>query len=140
MPVCEPYFQHHDDDEGIGLSSSSSSRRSTAEPQQERLYRVRERQWIYLGPIAAAPLAHIGVTLYRSAVTPFHKQLIMGGVVASTVLAVGMRLVLMVHAGYPGGPNRAIIERERLVSMNEKQKMEQASVLEIAKAAAKGFG
>mmetsp|Transcript_21015 Transcript_21015/g.33821 ORF Transcript_21015/g.33821 Transcript_21015/m.33821 type:complete len:117 (-) Transcript_21015:195-545(-) len=107
--------------------------------EQEQLYRVRERQWIYLGPIAAAPLAHIFVTLYRSATTPLQKRLVVGGVVASTAMAVGMRMVLMVHAGYPGGPNSQMVERERVVTLQEKKKMEEASTLEIAKGAAKGF-
>ena len=101
---------------------------------------IRERQWMYLGPIAAAPLAHIGVTLFRSAKTPLQKQLIMGGIVGTTVLTVGMRLVLMAHAGYPGGPNTQMAERERCVSTSEKHKIENASVLDIAKGAARGFG
>lgn len=142
MPVFEPYFQHHED-QAIGADvpvvslSPSSSSPAGGQPQ---LYRVRERQWMYLGPIAAAPLAHIGVTLYRSAVTPFQKKCVVGGVVATTILAVGMRLVLMVHAGYPGGPNSAMVQRERIVTMEEKTRMEQATTLDIVKAAAKGFG
>lgn len=95
---------------------------------------------MYLGPIAAAPLAHIGVTLYRSAKTPFQKQVVIGGVIGSTVLAVGMRLVLMAHAGYPGGPNSQMAERERWVTAKEKQEIENARILEIAKGAARGFG
>lgn len=50
------------------------------------LRRVRERQWVYLGPIAAAPLAHIAVSLYQATKSPQHKKIIMGvGVVGSTV-------------------------------------------------------
>lgn len=120
----QPYFQHH----------------STNEQQadEERLYRVRERQWMYLGPIVAAPLAHIGVTLYRSAHTPFQKRLVVGGILTSTVLAVGMRMVLMVHAGYPGGPNLDMAQREKWVSLDEKERP--LSTMEMAKEIFKGFG
>lgn len=106
----------------------------------ESLHYVRERQWMYLGPIAAAPLAHIGVTLYKSAKTPLQKQLVIGGVVGSTVLALGMRLVLMAHAGYPGGPNAQMAERQRWVTAKEKEEIENAKISEIVKGAAKGFG
>ena len=68
----------------------------TTDPQVTAI--VRERQWMYLGPIVAAPLAHIAVTLYRSAKTPQQKQLILGvGVIGSTVTTIGMRLYLMAH-------------------------------------------
>jgi len=145
-PTFQPYFQHHEDDDATsfnaGLQQKEGDRgqppRKKEEP--ELLYRVRERQWMYLGPIAATPLAHIGVTLYRSAVTPIQKQFVLGGIVVSTFLAVGMRLVLMVHAGYPGGPNLQMIEREHLVTKDEKYRMEHASTMEIIKSASQGFG
>jgi hypothetical protein len=98
-------FYHGDDP-----SSASSDQETT-------LHRVRERQWMYLRPIAAAPLAHIGVTLYRSSKTPVQKQVVVAGVVGSTVLAVGMRLASGIYSwpmlessvleGY-GGPSRRI--------------------------------
>jgi len=103
--------------------------------------RVRERQWIYLGPIAAAPIAHICVTLYRDAKTPQAKRLLLGvGVIGSTVATLGMRLYLMNHAGYPGGSNMHAASRERVVTLDEKKAMENPSVKTIAKEALKGFG
>ena len=110
--------------------------------QEEVKSRVRERQWIYLGPIAAAPIAHICVTLYRDAKTPRAKQLLFGvGIVGSTVATVGMRLYLMHHAGYPGGPNTdQITQREKLVTASERKAMESPSVVQIAKEAARGLG
>jgi hypothetical protein len=63
----------------------------TAREQQVILERVRERQWMYLGPIAAAPIAHICVTMYKSAKTPAQKRMwLWGGIVGSTVATVGM--------------------------------------------------
>ena len=110
--------------------------------QEEVKSRVRERQWIYVGPIAAAPIAHICVTLYRDAKTPRAKQLLFGvGIVGSTVATVGMRLYLMHHAGYPGGPNTdQITQREKLVTASERKAMESPSVVQIAKEAARGLG
>ena len=103
--------------------------------------RVRERQWIYLGPIMAAPIAHICVTLYRSAKTQQAKQLLLGvGVVGSTVATISMRLYLMHHAGYPGGTNSHTARRERVVTLEEKKQMENPSVTQIAKEAFRGFG
>uniref|UniRef100_A0A6T6GJW9 Uncharacterized protein n=1 Tax=Craspedostauros australis TaxID=1486917 RepID=A0A6T6GJW9_9STRA len=105
--------------------------------QQQALQLARERQWQYLGPIMAAPFAHICVTLYRSAKTPQQKQLLIGGIVGSSVLAVGMRLALMVHAGYPGGQ---VTGREVLVTAQQKRQLENPSTFEIIKGAFKGFG
>ena len=104
--------------------------------------RVRERQWIYLGPIMAAPLAHIAVTLYRGAKTPLAKKWIFGvGIVGSTVMTLGMRLYLMHHAGYPGGPNYKMSQRERIVTtLSEKEEIENPSMTIIVKEAFKGFG
>lgn len=110
-------------------------------PVGHTLSRVRERQWIYLGPIMAAPMAHIAVTLYRSAKTPQQKQWILGvGVIGSTVATVGMRLYLMAHAGYPGGPNYQMASREHFVTEDEKQQIENPSAPTILKKAFKGFG
>ena len=38
---------------------------------------IREIQYMYMGPILAAPIAHICVTLYRDAKTPRQKQLLL---------------------------------------------------------------
>lgn len=103
--------------------------------------RVRERQWIYLGPILAAPMAHIAVTLYRSAKTPFQKQMLLwGGIVGTTTVTIGMRLYLMVHAGYAGGPNRGMERREKVVTAEEKRRMENPTVGTILREAFRGFG
>jgi hypothetical protein len=85
--------------------------------------RVRERQWMYLGPIMAAPFAHFAVTLYRDAKTPQQKRLVLlGGVGGFTCLSLGMRLYLMVHAGYPGSSRVGLQGRERVVHTLEEQK------------------
>lgn len=109
--------------------------------EEHALARVRERQWIYLGPILAAPVAHIAVTLYRSAKTPLQKRWILGvGVVGSTFATVGMRLYLMAHAGYPGGPNNHMIGREKIVTQEEKKMIENPTAATIIKEAFRGFG
>jgi hypothetical protein len=103
--------------------------------------RVRERQWVYLGPILAAPVAHICVTLYRDVKTSQAKRLLLGvGVIGSTVATISMRLYLMHHAGYPGGPNTKMADRERVVSVEEKKKIENPSIKAITIEALKGFG
>jgi hypothetical protein len=106
----------------------------------EQYTRVRERQWIYLGPILAAPLAHIGVTLYRSAKTARQRQLLVAAIVGSTLSTIGMRLALMHHAGYPGGTNAGMADRERLVPLNEKREIENPSMGKILREAFRGFG
>lgn len=89
----------------------------------------------------AAPIAHIAVTLYRSAKTPQQKRWIMGvGIVGSTFATIGMRLYLMAHAGYPGGPNNQMRHREKLVTMDEKQRIENPTMGTIVKEAFRGFG
>eukprot|EP00003_Mantamonas_plastica_P015289 TRINITY_DN2597_c1_g3_i3.p3 TRINITY_DN2597_c1_g3~~TRINITY_DN2597_c1_g3_i3.p3 ORF type:complete len:128 (-),score=23.65 TRINITY_DN2597_c1_g3_i3:29-412(-) len=109
--------------------------------QSENRIVMRERQWIYLGPIAAAPVAHLFVTLYKGAKSERAKKWLMwGGVVGSTIATVGMRLFLMNHAGYPGGENSHVVTRQELVSVEEKEARENPSLGEIAKEAAKGFG
>jgi hypothetical protein len=101
------------------------------------LHRVRERQWMYLGPILAAPIAHISVSLYRSAKTPRQKQLLVGvGIIGSTVVTLGMRMYLMYHAGYPGGDGKGLAEREKLVTLEQKRKMDKPTAAEIFR----GFG
>jgi hypothetical protein len=107
---------------------------------QEVMAKVRERQWIYLGPILAAPIAHISVTLYRDA-PPRQKKYLLGfGIIGSTVCTIGMRLYLMGHAGYAGGENKQMSEREKLVTAEQKREMENPSVKTIVKEAFKGFG
>jgi hypothetical protein len=109
------------------------------------LYRVRERQWIYyLGPTAAAPLAHI---LVRPYIAPPRRGNTstgcwMGGIIGSTVRAVGMRLALMPHAGYPAGRgmNPRVREREQWVTGQERKNLEEPNAVEIAKGVAWGFG
>jgi hypothetical protein len=113
----------------------------TSKEEQHVQARVRERQWMYLGPIMAAPLAHIAVAMYRSAKTPQQKKWIMRvGIVGSTFATIGMRLYLMAHAGYPGGPNHQMRHREKIVSLDEKQQMENPPMGTIAKEAFRGFG
>jgi hypothetical protein len=103
----------------------------------EVLHRVRERQWMYLGPILAAPIAHISVSLFRSAKTPRQRQLLVGvGIIGSTALTLSMRMYLMYHAGYPGGDGKGLTEREKLVTLEQKRKMDQPTAAEIFR----GFG
>ncbi len=113
----------------------------SASEEAHALARVRERQWIYLGPILAAPVAHIAVTLYKSAKTPLHKRWILSvGIVGSTVGTVGMRLYLMAHAGYPGGPNYQMASREKVVTEEERKIIENPNLRSILKEAFRGFG
>jgi hypothetical protein len=103
--------------------------------------RVRQAQWMYLGPILAAPVAHWAVTLYPDAKTPRQKQLVLGvGIVGSTVMTLTMRLYLMVHAGYPGGPGTGLHEREVWVTPEEKQRMTNPNTAELLSKALRGFG
>ena len=110
--------------------------------EEEGLFFVRERQWMYLGPIAATPIAHIAVTLYRDAKTPRQKQLIAGvGILGSSVMTLGMRLYLMSHAGYPGQEASLEKTRERILEVSEDEKNEivNPSIGNIAKQALRGF-
>lgn len=102
---------------------------------------VRERQWIYLGPIAAAPLGHIAATVARSAKTAQQKQLILGlGLIGCTVMTVSMRLWLMGHAGYPGKESPHLAQgRIKLVSLEEKQEIERPSTTKQFKEILRGF-
>eukprot|EP00471_Norrisiella_sphaerica_P009741 CAMPEP_0184500158 /NCGR_PEP_ID=MMETSP0113_2-20130426/43836_1 /TAXON_ID=91329 /ORGANISM="Norrisiella sphaerica, Strain BC52" /LENGTH=113 /DNA_ID=CAMNT_0026888401 /DNA_START=6 /DNA_END=347 /DNA_ORIENTATION=+ len=104
--------------------------------------KVRERQWAYLGPIAAAPLAHIAVSLYKNARTPFQRKFLVGfGVIGATAASVGMRLYLMQHSGYlnSGDYNENGQKRLKTVTEDEKKEMISPSMSTIAKDAAKGF-
>lgn len=60
----------------------------------------RTKRWLYILPVAAAPLAHIFVSMMKQ--HPQYRRPLLGLVVASTVLAVGNRVFLMQDAGYPG--------------------------------------
>ncbi|CAJ1946012.1 unnamed protein product [Cylindrotheca closterium] len=102
---------------------------------------VREPQWMYMGPILAAPIAHICVTLYRDAKTPRQKQLLLGvGVVGTTIATFGMRLYLFSHAGYPGTHNAGATQRERTVTLEEKKALiDDASISKKARETMRGF-
>jgi hypothetical protein len=97
---------------------------------------------MYLGPIVAAPLAHIGVTLYHSAKTVQQKQMILGiGIIGSTVMTMGMRLWLMAHAGYPGMEAPDLAQgRIKHVTLEEKEEIERPSTIKQAKEVFRGFG
>lgn len=99
---------------------------------------------MYLGPIFAAPLAHIGVSLYRSAKTKPQKHLIVGvGIIGSTALTLGMRMYLMYHAGFSRDETMdedTASERIRMVSEEEKQEIQNPSTKKILTEAFKGFG
>ena len=105
---------------------------------------LRQRQWMYLGPIAATPLAHISVTLYREAKTQKQRQIILGvGIVGSTVLTLSMRLYLLAHGGYPGqGENVDAINKRMIEVKTEKERQDivNPSLSSIAKEAMRGFG
>ena len=110
---------------------------------KEKGERVRSRQWMYLGPVAAAPLAHIAVTAYKSAKTPTQRKwILIGGIIGSTVATVGMRLYLMKHAGYAGAPSSGHMASARTlnVTTEERAKIENPSYWDIAKEMVKGFG
>ena len=62
----------------------------------------REKQWLYIGPILGAPLAHIGVTLFKKA-NPMQKRLLAGFIAVSTISTVVTRVYLMDHAMMGGG-------------------------------------
>jgi len=103
--------------------------------------KIRERQWMYMGPIIAAPLAHIAVTLYRDAKTPRQKQFLLGvGIIGSTVATIGMRLYLMHHAGYAGSHHADVTSREHVVTPEERERMENPSIRKVMKEAFRGFG
>jgi hypothetical protein len=113
------------------------------EDDDRHLVHVRERQWMYLCPIAATPFAHIAVTLYRDAKTPRQKQLLLGvGILGSTALTLGMRLYLMCHAGYPGQEMDPSVAKARVLQVTEEEKRDilNPSVKKIAREAFRGFG
>ena len=104
---------------------------------------IRQRQWMYLGPILAAPLAHIAVPFYREAKSQKQRQIILGvGIIGSTVLTITMRLYLMAHAGYPGGETRETIQ-SRIIEVKteeERDEMVNPPTSKIAKEIWRGFG
>mmetsp|Transcript_16673 Transcript_16673/g.20578 ORF Transcript_16673/g.20578 Transcript_16673/m.20578 type:complete len:115 (-) Transcript_16673:278-622(-) len=105
--------------------------------------RVRERQWLYLGPVLASPFAHIAVTLYRDAKTTRQKHLIVGvGVIGATVTTVSMRLYLMYHAGLTDQATTAksINDRTLTVTPDEKDRIETPSFSTILREVFRGFG
>ena len=57
-------------------------------------------RWLYILPIAGAPLAHIFVSSMKK--YPAFKRPLAVAVVLSTISMVGNRLYLMGDAGYPG--------------------------------------
>ena len=68
------------------------------------------------------------------------QTLLWGGVVGSTVTTIGVRLYLMAHAGYAGGPNHGMQNREKYVTQKEKAEIENPTVGTIIKEAFRGFG
>ena len=105
--------------------------------------RYRKLRYLYLGPILAAPLAHIGVTLYRGAKTPLQKRRIfIYGILGSTCLTVGARLWLMYDAGYPGSAITEETARQRvgLASESEMKAVKNPSLWKIVCEAMRGFG
>jgi hypothetical protein len=50
------------------------------------------------------------------------------------------RMYLMWHAGYPAGDGSFASQRIKTVTFEEKQRMENPTVAEIAKEAIRGFG
>jgi hypothetical protein len=124
------------------MATTTMAHHNNNNTDSHRVY-VRERQWMYLGPIAATPFAHIAVTLYRDAKTPRQKQLLLGvGILGSTAMTLGMRLYLMCHAGYPGQDMDPSVARQRVleVSQEEKEHILNPSLGKIAKEAWRGFG
>jgi hypothetical protein len=84
-----------------------------------------------MGPILAAPIAHLCVTLHRDLKT---EAIALGvGIVGSTVATVGMRVWSKSHAGYPGSHNSRVNQREKLVSLEEKRATENLSFATIGK-------
>ena len=87
--------------------------------------RLREAQWIYIGPLAAAPLAHVAVSSYRHAKTTPQKRLVLGvGVAGVTAMSIAMRLYLMNHAGYAGADISPQVEAARSVTVLREEKDE----------------
>jgi hypothetical protein len=60
----------------------------------------RRVQWLYLLPVAGAPVAHLFVT--ATAQFPKRRRVLLALVAGATVTAVLNRLWLMGDAGYPG--------------------------------------
>jgi len=76
--------------------------------------RVRERQWMYWGPVAVAPIPYICVSLYRNAKTPRAKQLLLGvGMIGVPIATYAARVYLLSHS------SEAPQHKRRQVSLSE---------------------
>lgn len=131
MVTCPPLAQHNLKPNAKMESTSSNATQ------------FRQRQWMYLGPIAATPLAHISVTLYRDAKTQKQRQLILGvGIIGSTVMTLGMRLYLLSHSGYPGQDNSDVIQSRIVEAKTEEERraITDPSMGRIMKDMMRGFG
>jgi len=69
----------------------------------------RKPQWIYIVPVALAPLAHIFVT--ATATFPRHRRFWLGLVGLATIGAVTNRMWLMADSGYPGAEGDKMEDR-----------------------------
>jgi hypothetical protein len=129
--TCHPLAEHNLKPDAKMESTSSNATQ------------FRQRQWMYLGPIAATPLAHISVTLYREAKTQKQRQLILGvGIIGSTVMTLGMRLYLLSHSGYPGQDNSDVIQSRIVEAKTEEERraITDPSMGRIMKDMMRGFG
>ena len=103
---------------------------------------LRERKWVYLGPIMAAPLAHFAVSTFRLAKTRRAKVAIaVGGVLGATSLSVGMRLFFMADASFVG--DKTVEDRfveTASIDSNQREEILKPSAWQIFKEAIKGFG
>lgn len=101
---------------------------------------MRTRQWMYIGPIIAAPIAHVAVSSYRLAKTRRARLAIVGvGIVGATAASVGMRLALMAHAGYPGG-GETHADRVEVATKSGQEAIASPSFFTVLREALKGFG
>jgi hypothetical protein len=81
--------------------------------------RVRDRQWMYWGPVAVAPIPYICVSLYRNAKTPQAKQLLLGvGMVGIPIATYFTRVYLLQNSTSSG------VENRRALSLEERHKIE----------------
>eukprot|EP00123_Amoebidium_parasiticum_P000652 comp11512_c0_seq1/m.5960 comp11512_c0_seq1/g.5960 ORF comp11512_c0_seq1/g.5960 comp11512_c0_seq1/m.5960 type:complete len:119 (-) comp11512_c0_seq1:324-680(-) len=101
--------------------------------------RTRKRQWIYFGPILAAPITHICVSLLRHAKTQRQKNMLIGfGIVGATAATIGMRLYLMKHAGYASSGVIHDDGRVLKVTEAEAERVRNPAIIEVLKHALKG--
>jgi hypothetical protein len=125
-----------------GGSLPRQARRSSERVNNATVH-YRKQQWIYLGPILAAPLSHVAVTLYRSAKTPRQKQMIVSyGIIGTSVMTVGARLWLMFDAGYPGGNISELVVKDRVGLAQESDMKDIANppLWKVIRDALRGFG